>query len=71
MAKSDKGAHGGGNKIDKPSKMPNVGFGHGFKKQGDPLSNKDKPGPSKTPRSNKKKPGGAGIGPKNTKSDKP
>jgi hypothetical protein len=61
MAKSNKGAHGGGNKVDKPSKMPGVGFGDGFKKKGDALKDKAKPGDTTEPKGNKKKPGGAGV----------
>ena len=66
MAKSDCGAHGGGNKINKPSKMPGVGFGDGFKKPGNDLQKKKKPGKSTPPKGKKppQTPGQIGKTPK-------
>lgn len=66
MAKSNKGAHGGGNKVDKPSKMPGVGFGDGFVKPGNDLKKKNKPEKGTKPKGGKspKTPGQLGKTPK-------
>lgn len=52
--KSEKGAHGGG------TKRPEFGFGHGFKKEKDALTDKKKPGKTRDNKSRKDKGGGAG-----------
>jgi hypothetical protein len=60
MAKTPNNAAGGGNKHEKPSKMPGVGFGEGFKKTDNDPKKKDKPGEKRPPKSSKKQPKGPG-----------